>query len=81
MSSQLPLRDIKSGHYQDDARAYKRKYAEALDQKDPLRHFRDHFIIPSKKDLTRKQLAVTEGFVAPALRLLFPFPSWCRSYT
>lgn len=75
MSSQLPFRYIKSGHYEDDARTYKREYAEALDEKDPLRHFRDYFIIPSKKDLTRKQLAVTEGFVAPPFLVALAPPS------
>ena len=34
-----------------------REYAAALDEKDPLRHFRDEFIIPSKKDLKRTTLA------------------------
>ncbi|KAL1968565.1 hypothetical protein VTN77DRAFT_1775 [Rasamsonia byssochlamydoides] len=52
---------LKSGPlHEDDIRTYKREYAEALDEKDPLRKFRDYFIIPSKKDLTRKQLAVSE---------------------
>ncbi|KAJ5081736.1 Kynureninase [Penicillium alfredii] len=63
MGSRVHLRDIKSGPplpYTDDVRAYTREYAEALDAQDPLRHFREEFIIPSKKDLKRKSLA-TDG--------------------
>lgn len=64
MGSRQHLRDIQSGPplaYQDDIRAYKREYAEALDSQDPLRHFREEFIIPSKADLKRTTLAVKEG--------------------
>ena len=64
MGSQLHVRDIKHGpplSYHDDVRANTREYAEALDSQDPLRHFRDEFIIPSKKDLKRKTLAADEG--------------------
>lgn len=60
MGSRQHLRDIKSGpplHYQDDIRASTREYAEALDAQDPLRQFREEFIIPSKQDLKRKSLA------------------------
>ena len=61
MGSRQHVRDIKSGPplpYTDDIRAYKKEYAEALDAQDPLRSFRDEFIIPSKKDLKRKTLAI-----------------------
>lgn len=64
MGSRQHLRAIKSGPplaYQDDIRAYKREYAEALDSQDPLHHFRDEFIIPTKKDLKRPTLANEEG--------------------
>lgn len=64
MGSRQHVRDIKSGTplpYTDDIRAYKKEYAEALDAQDPLRSFRDEFIIPSKKDLKRKTLAVDES--------------------
>lgn len=64
MGSRQHVRDIKSGSplpYTDDIRAYKKEYAEALDAQDPLRNFRDEFIIPSKKDLKRKTLAVDES--------------------
>ncbi|KAJ6172532.1 hypothetical protein N7470_001599 [Penicillium chermesinum] len=64
MGSRQHLRDIKSGHplaYEDDIRASKREYAKALDSEDPLRHFRDEFIIPSKKDLKRTKLTVEES--------------------
>lgn len=64
MGSRQHFRDIKHGPplpYQDDIRAYTKEYAEALDAKDPLRQFRDEFIIPSKKDLKRKTLAADEG--------------------
>ena len=33
-------------------------YAVSLDQKDPLHHFRDEFIIPSNADLKRKKRKV-----------------------
>lgn len=45
-------------HYRDDPKAYQKEYAQSLDSVDPLRHFREEFIIPSKKDLKRKVLAV-----------------------
>lgn len=64
MGSRQHVRDIKSGSplpYTDDIRAYKKEYAEALDAQDPLRGFRDEFIIPSKKDLKRKTLAVDDS--------------------
>lgn len=64
MGSRQHVRDIKHGaplSYHDDVRAYTREYAEALDAQDPLRHFRDEFIIPTKKDLKRKVLAADEG--------------------
>jgi kynureninase len=64
MGSRHHVRDIKSGSplpYTDDIRAYKKEYAEALDAQDPLRAFRDEFIIPSKKDLKRKTLAVDDS--------------------
>ncbi|KGO41425.1 Kynureninase [Penicillium expansum] len=64
MGSRQHVRDIKSGSplpYTDDIRAYKKEYAEALDAQDPLRSFRDEFIIPSKNDLKRKTLAVDES--------------------
>ncbi|KAL1992243.1 hypothetical protein VTN49DRAFT_4275 [Thermomyces lanuginosus] len=47
--------------YWEDARANQKEYAQALDDCDPLKSFRDQFIIPSKKDLKRKLLAVPEG--------------------
>lgn len=37
-----------------------KEYADSLDARDPLRHFRNEFIIPSKEDLKRKTLAVDE---------------------
>ncbi|KAA8650551.1 hypothetical protein EYZ11_002097 [Aspergillus tanneri] len=46
--------------YQDDIRAFTKEYAEALDARDPLRQFRDEFIIPSKPDLKRLSLAVND---------------------
>lgn len=64
MGSRQHVRDIQSGPplpYTDDIRAYKKEYAEALDAQDPLRSFRDEFIIPSKKDLKRKTLAAKDG--------------------
>ncbi|KAJ5333955.1 uncharacterized protein N7506_007738 [Penicillium brevicompactum] len=64
MGSRQHVRDIQNGpplHYASDIRAYKKEYAEALDAQDPLRSFRDEFIIPSKKDLKRKTLAAEES--------------------
>lgn len=64
MGSRQHLREMTSGPplpYQDDIRAYKREYAEALDAQDPLHKFREEFIIPSKKDLKRTTLAVEGG--------------------
>jgi len=40
---------------------YSRQEAESRDARDPLRSFREEFIIPSRKDLMRKTLAV-EGW-------------------
>ncbi|KAJ5542317.1 hypothetical protein N7535_004737 [Penicillium sp. DV-2018c] len=60
MGSRLHLLEFKNGPplpFKDDIRAHKREYAEALDANDPLRSFRDEFIIPSKNDLMRKTLA------------------------
>ncbi|PTU19321.1 hypothetical protein P175DRAFT_0502857 [Aspergillus ochraceoroseus IBT 24754] len=59
MGSRLHVQQIKSGpplHYRDDIRAFTKEYAESLDATDPLHHFREQFIIPSKKDLKRKAL-------------------------
>jgi kynureninase len=64
MGSQQHPRDLKIGPpllYTDDIEASKLEYAQALDVQDPLRNFRDEFIIPSVKDLQRKKLAVAQG--------------------
>jgi kynureninase len=64
MGSKLHARHILHGPplpQHEDIRAYTKEYAEELDERDPLREFRDQFIIPSKKDLARKQLANPEG--------------------
>lgn len=64
MGSRQHLREMTSGpplSYEDDIRAYKREYAEALDAQDPLHKFREEFIIPSKKDLKRTTLALDGG--------------------
>lgn len=64
MGSRQHGQDPKHGlplSYRDDVSAYTREYAEALDSQDPLRLFRDEFIIPTKKDLKRKVLARDEG--------------------
>lgn len=57
--------------YQDDIRAYKKEYAQALDAQDPLRHFRDQFIIPSKKDLKRKTLEVSDECMSKKLHFIY----------
>lgn len=64
MGSRLHVQEIKKGPplpFKDDIRAFTREYAESLDAQDPLRHFRDEFIIPSKKDLKRKTLNANEN--------------------
>ena len=64
MESQNRLNDIKNGSplsYQDDINAYDIEYAQNLDAQDPLRNFRDEFIIPSQNDLKRKNLAIEQG--------------------
>lgn len=64
MGSRQHVQDIKHGPplpYQDDIRAYTKEYAETLDAQDPLRQFRDEFIIPSKRDLKRKTLVADES--------------------
>ncbi|PYI30163.1 kynureninase [Aspergillus indologenus CBS 114.80] len=40
---------------------FTREYAQSLDAQDPLRHFRQEFLIPSKSDLKRKTLALPDG--------------------
>ncbi|KAL3467047.1 pyridoxal phosphate-dependent transferase [Aspergillus heterothallicus] len=60
MGSRLRVQQIKNGpplSHQDDSRAFTREYAASLDAEDPLRHFRDEFIIPSVQDLKRKTLS------------------------
>ncbi|PGH21411.1 kynureninase [Polytolypa hystricis UAMH7299] len=52
--------------HQDDEYVYTREYAESLDKEDPLRQFKDQFIIPSKADLTRKTIVVPEGDTTPS---------------
>lgn len=64
MASRQYLCGVQSGPsipYQDDVRASTKEYAQALDAQDPLRQFRDEFIIPSKNDLKRKNLATEQG--------------------
>ncbi|PYH99631.1 kynureninase 1 [Aspergillus ellipticus CBS 707.79] len=48
---------VRSLLYEDDM-TFSKEYAESLDTEDPLSHFRQEFIIPSKVDLKRKTLAV-----------------------
>ncbi|MCJ1386260.1 Kynureninase (L-kynurenine hydrolase) [Xylographa soralifera] len=38
---------------------HSREYAEGLDRKDPLRHFRNEFLIPTKADLKSRTLATS----------------------
>lgn len=47
---------------------YSRQEAESRDAQDPLRAFREEFLIPSRKDLQRKTLAVNEGWSFHTLR-------------
>lgn len=48
-------------YHSEGARAHQREFAKFLDSQDPLNRFRKEFIIPSKKDLKRKVLAVDES--------------------
>ncbi|KAH8691197.1 kynureninase [Talaromyces proteolyticus] len=59
MSSGFKL-PIIPGRAPDASNAHTRGHATVLDEKDSLKNFRDEFIIPSKKDLSRKTLANTE---------------------
>ncbi|KAK2737364.1 Kynureninase (L-kynurenine hydrolase) [Myotisia sp. PD_48] len=43
-------------HFKNQPGALTREFAQSLDHADPLKEFRDQFIIPTKKDLTRKTL-------------------------
>jgi len=64
MESEHRLNDIKNESplsYRDDINEYDIEYAQNLDAQDPLRNFRDEFIIPSKEDLKRKNLAIEQG--------------------
>lgn len=48
MGSRMHVRDIMNGPplpYKDDIRANSKEYAQALDAKDPLRRFREEFIL------------------------------------
>ena len=40
-----------------------RHFAEELDRKDPLRDFREQFIVPSKRDLVSKTLRRSCSFI------------------
>ncbi|EEH04472.1 kynureninase [Histoplasma capsulatum G186AR] len=42
--------------WEEDVNAEKREFAESLDKKDSLAHFREQFIIPTTQDLTRKTI-------------------------
>ncbi|KAL4998005.1 pyridoxal phosphate-dependent transferase [Aspergillus recurvatus] len=67
MGSRLHVQQIRNGPplpYKDDIRAFTREYAASLDAQDPLRHFREEFIIPSTKDLKRKKLDPSEASVS-----------------
>lgn len=58
--------------YKHNSRSCTRDFAASLDAQDPLRHFRDEFIIPSKADLKGKTLAVDDSMDAAVLG----FASW-----
>ena len=45
----------------DGEEAYGKEYAKWEDEHDSLRHFREEFVIPSKEDLKRKRLSITDG--------------------
>lgn len=47
--------------FRNDPAVLTREYAQSLDAKDPLREFRDQFIIPTKKDLTRETVVAPDG--------------------
>lgn len=53
-----------------DIRAHSKEYAESLDVLDPLRNLRNEFVIPSKADLKRRTISVTnEGPSTPCIYL------------
>lgn len=45
----------------NEPRLHQRDFAEAQDECDELRHFRDEFIFPTKADLKRKTLKADES--------------------
>ena len=55
------ITELPSYFHQSDNYSRSRDYALLLDQVDPLRAFRDEFIIPSKKDLKRTEVMSIEG--------------------
>ncbi|EEH44060.1 kynureninase [Paracoccidioides brasiliensis Pb18] len=46
--------------WKDDVNALTREFAALLDAQDPLAHFRENFIIPTKRDLTRTTIVARE---------------------
>ncbi len=58
----LPDLDIKDGS---------KEYAESLDAKDPLRHLRNEFLIPSRADLRRPTLSSPESEDDPTPSIYF----------
>ena len=64
MDLKLPVRNamldlsVRTG---DDEEACGKEYAKWEDEHDSLRRFREEFVIPSKEDLKRKRLSITDG--------------------
>ena len=64
----MPTKDTSSQHlfdYSQDDNPCSLEYARALDELDPLRHLRDEFIIPTKRDLNRKTLSLNGTTLFP----------------
>jgi hypothetical protein len=67
MDFKLPVRNAvldTSFHTEDEEVYDEREYAKWEDEHDSLRRFQEEFVIPSKEDLKRKKLSISEGMHA-----------------
>lgn len=50
------------------ARSEEREFAQSMDQKDPLKHLREKFHIPSQKSLNTNTLQLPGNFSSPWIK-------------
>ena len=72
MNSKVGVPDEDLFNYSQDDNSCSLEYARALDEVDPLRHLRDEFIIPTKRDLTRKTLSLNRTSLFLFYTVLLP---------